>query len=329
MKQKNQFLPLFLAALLLLGTCSSQPAAAETPAATEVPAGEYAPAAATEAPEAASVEEITFPDAEVPPEETAPAEKNVTVVDAIPIPEEEDGTSGEGSGILWEPYVPETLDRAIIDTDNRTDVTLPFLYPFSAIGRIYAWAPCGCNWAGTGFMIGPHCMATAARTLVCIEHSTIVDKLNVWYGLKADGSYSYMYDGDVYAWAASTFPEGYNQDTIWLDYGFVYFQSEAVGNRTGWFGMHAASDEELNSGWFFAAGYEDWTLKCDSGNVFTDGTQLLRHQIDTWCGSPLFDSDGYAVGINICYYFDSDSTNCVKRLTSDIVCGMADSDWLK
>lgn len=110
-----------------------------------------------------------------------------------------------------------TLSTHIIGNDDRVTIKNTMNYPYSAIGYIEATMTCGCNWTGTGFMVGRRGMLTAAHCLVCQKHGAYASYANFYFGLTPNSggfSYQYTYQGSYTFWVGTTFRNGYDSDAV-------------------------------------------------------------------------------------------------------------------
>ena len=216
---------------------------------------------------------------------------------------------------------PEGVNREIIGSDDRVTVDDTYQYPFSAIAYEVISAPCGCSWTGTGFMVRPNVLLTAAHCLVCVEHNKPADNISLFFGYHPDGSYEYGYFGPTTYWYGTSFPDGTykGEDNGW-DYGIVVLQ-ENVGDYTGFFGVKSAPDKKINSSQFTVAGYRDGTLKYDTDSAHTSGEHVIQIQADALAGnsgSPLYDDASYAYGIYVASSTNPPENFCC-RITDDII----------
>lgn len=235
------------------------------------------------------------------------------------VAEEDEGGSGvivfpesEASGGTYEalpesePSAPTEVERTILGSDDRVRVNDPRQYPFSAIARFDVTAECGCNWECTGFMVTRDTMMTAAHCLVCDDHNKWATNITFYFGYRSRHDYLYKYNTYWTAYVGTMFPNGYTSVNDW---GYVHF-NENVGDTTGWFGMRYPSDSELESGWYTVAGYRNGELKYDTGSVRVMDADRMWVDADVLpgnSGSPVFDSENYAVGIWTTYYDNANS----------------------
>lgn len=103
----------------------------------------------------------------------------------------------------------------------------------------------------TGFMIGPHTIATAAHCLYNRQHGGWASSAFVTPGL--DGLNA------PYAteWATSfeVSPTWVQTQDLTADYGAITLGSDALGNATGWFDLAMPTNYELATGSYTTAGY--------------------------------------------------------------------------
>lgn len=186
-------------------------------------------------------------------------------------------------------YVPDTLDRVVVGSDDRVTIAYPNFYPYSAIAYMVVHASCGCDWTGSGFMVSPSGMLTASHCIVCPDHHMSADRITLYFGYSSNRNYVYLYDGPTTYWYGTDFRDTDGYDSDW-DYAFVLL-NERVGDRTGWFGTSVLSDDELPNKFFTVAGYRDGVLKYDYGFSTVASSNLISFQADTQpgnSGGPIF-----------------------------------------
>lgn len=216
------------------------------------------------------------------------------------------------------PFIPDTLDKAVFGYDDRTTISKPGEYPYSAVAYIEVRGKCGCDWTCSGFMISKNAMATAAHCLVCEEHNQWVDCMTMYFGYKNEKNYTYRYTDPATYWHSSSYQNG--NYPVTEDYAYLKLQKN-VGDKVGWFGVrHSTAPAYAEN--FIISGYRWGVLKSSYGSITPDGDKLYRYTIDTepgYSGCPVYDSEYYAVGINICH---NSSANYARRFTSDVVSDM-------
>ena len=199
-----------------------------------------------------------------------------------------------------DPFIPDGLEKTVFNGDDRVTVNKPSQFPFSAIANMSVKAKCGCTWSGTGFMVSKDQMLTAGHCLRCIKHGTWADRITFYFGYRNSRSYLYKYTGQWRAYAGNLFED--KEYTVNWDFGCIRFKQN-VGDRTGWFGSrYGLSDKQLDMKFLYVAGYRDGVLKYDAGYAEVLDDQHIQYRMDTqpgYSGGPVYDSDYYAVGINI------------------------------
>ena len=213
------------------------------------------------------------------------------------------------------PFIPDTLDKAVFGADDRATIAKPGEYPYSAIAYMEIHGKCGCDWTGSGFMISKIGMATAAHCLVCEEHNQWVEHMTMYFGYKNAKNYTYRYtDPTTYWCGANPYSSGYYVADD--DYAYIKLQKN-VGEKVGWLGVRY-SYEPNRTETFHVSGYRHGVLKASYGAVTLLDSKTYEYLIDTepgYSGCPVFDSENYAIGINVCH----DSTaNYARRFTGDV-----------
>ncbi|MBQ8496578.1 MAG: trypsin-like peptidase domain-containing protein [Clostridia bacterium] len=218
-------------------------------------------------------------------------------------------------------YIPNT--RAIVsgdgEGDNRFKVNAE-LEPYSKTGDIYL------DWdfdhdgtidrtthSGTGFMVGPDIMLTAAH-VVYWKNSTewdadavasldyYADK--VYYVTKRNGQYDYE---EISESVTVAVPTDYitSVDNETHDWAVVQLNTN-VGDRTGWFDIGITSGS-LNDNYFIVSGYPDdadkqYSQWASTGFVEITYSSSFAYAIDTsggQSGAPVSDSLGTVWGIHV------------------------------
>ena len=113
----------------------------------------------------------------------------------------------------FEPYIPDNLERVVVGKDDRVTVTNTYEYPYSAIALLEMGYECGCTATGSGFMVKPNVLLTAAHCLVCPRHNRAISRMYFYFGYQKNGDYGYLYDGRFTYWYGTSFPKGYTSET--------------------------------------------------------------------------------------------------------------------
>lgn len=199
------------------------------------------------------------------------------------------------------PFQPDTLEKTVVGADNRTTISSPRTYPYSAIAYMQVKARCGCEWTGSGFMVSKDCLMTGAHCVACTKHGDTACNITLYFGYKSNKNYLLKYDGATTYWYGTNFRDSqgtYNTD--W-DYAYVHLEKN-VGDTTGWFGLTAMSDSSLRTSYLEVAGYRRGELKTSHGHVPGVWDLVLFHDADTehgYSGCPIFNNDYYVVAINV------------------------------
>ena len=183
-------------------------------------------------------------------------------------------------------------------------------YPYTAVVSISVTWPDGTGSGGSGVMVGPNDVLTAAHMVYSAVHGGAATSVSVTPGYNAGntpfGTYAgaewYYYEWDTNRDGLATAQESqYDVAIIGL--------SQRVGDQTGWFGM----DPNATTGWYNLSGYPDryWNaagqpqLTNDWGQATEDPTWWVYDYVDIIStpgnsGGPLWyqGADGpYVVGI--------------------------------
>lgn len=170
----------------------------------------------------------------------------------------------------------------VIGDDNRTRVTTTGSYPWSAIVHLEMTFPRGSGTC-TGWLIGPHTVATAGHCVYGADEGGWVTRVRVIPGRNG----GQMPFGAVYAtrvWAARDWTA---TEAPPADYGAIKIGAD-LGTQAGWFGFRADSDTTLQGVTLNTAGYPG--DKPFGTQWFTPGrvTGLSRSEVyfdlDIWSG---------------------------------------------
>lgn len=233
------------------------------------------------------------------------------------------------------PYIPpQRSTRLIIGTDDRTTISNPSEYPYSAISFLIVTAKCGCKWSGSGFMVGPRTMMTAAHCLVCTDHGKTADSVTAYFGYKSSKDYLYKYDVKATFWYSTDFsnPDGTYSYSPHTQSDSAYLKlDEDIGFQVGWFGLAVRSNQQLLNQSYELAGYRDGLLKSDRETGLVKVTSsLIIHSIDMLPGNsgcPLFDDEYYVIAINIAEN-ESLQANIGLRITQELIDNMRSENLL-
>lgn len=214
-----------------------------------------------------------------------------------------------------EGFAPDNVERTILGRDNRITISNTNQYPFSAIAYMEIWMKCGCQIAGTGFMVDRDKLLTAAHCLICQTHNKWAYGITFHFGHRKGKKDFYTYNNTWNAYCGTNFANGYVSDNDWA----VVKLYKNVGDRTGWFGTRSLSDQQVENGYYYISGYKDRILKMDVGKLHIKDSNEMWMDMDALpgnSGSPIYDSNNYAVGIWTTYYSNA---NSAVRLTSSIL----------
>ncbi len=238
-------------------------------------------------------------------------------------------------GMTTEYYNPFGSNYSIIGTDDRKIISDTTVFPYLPISRIVTKFPCKHSVIGTGIMVSSKCMLTAGHILVCTECGEDATSITAYFGYKKDGTYhtavtanstkNVFYHNPNYT--------GVGNEAIY-DYGYVVF-STAVGNSTGWYGIHAPTNSELREvPTLTVTGYSGKTLYSDSGNMYKYTSSRIYYLLDTESGAsgaPVYDKEfGYYVWAIHTHGYDNDGNalNSGWRITSDFINELVDLGYV-
>lgn len=211
------------------------------------------------------------------------------------------------------------------DDDDRDRVYSVTSSPYHAIVYIETYYDNNTSEQGTGFMIAPDVLLTAAH---CVKSSTggVIEEIRVYAG-KNGNSYSARTTADLIYTDVNYSGAGDWND----DYSYVTLNSP-IGNTCGWLGLYATSNSSnLLDLDITTAGYPhdmttgDWDglMYVSEGTITSVNTKRIYHSADTWegqSGSPIYylDSDGDHVAVAI-HVGTNDTYNIGKRITMSLM----------
>jgi V8-like Glu-specific endopeptidase len=224
-----------------------------------------------------------------------------------------------------------SLLEVVIGTDDRTQITNTGDYPWRCICSLVLTAADGTNWIGTGWLVSPRMLLTAGHCVYMSNQGGWVQQIEVIPGRNADerpfGSCIATAFSSVRGWVEDADRE--------YDYGVIMLPEDCrYGDRLGWFGYTAKSDDGLNNMIVNLSGYPgdkpagtQWFHKRNLTDV---GDRVLTYDIDTaggQSGAPVWfqadDGGGYGVGIHT----NGDvAGNSATRITRDMVDNIA--QWI-
>lgn len=222
------------------------------------------------------------------------------------------------------PFAPDSLDKAIIGTDDRITISNTGVYPYSAIAYLEVTGSCGCNWTATGFMVSRDCLMTGAHCVFCGDHNQGASNFIMYFGYKSNKNYMLKYTDETNYWYGTNVYENGEFNTDW-DFAFIKLR-QPVGDKTGWFGLSVQDDAQLRGASFEVAGYRDGLLKTSRAGTTSIRSQYnITYDNDTLSGNsgcPVFTDDYYAVAINVAHVTNSNDVglyNIGRRITQDLV----------
>ena len=158
---------------------------------------------------------------------------------------------------------------------------------------------------------------TASHALFCFEHQKTTKNVDYSFGYRSSKDYLYHFNagGCTWWWGERKTDTEFDED-----YAYVKL-SEPVGDVTGWLGCCVLSDADASSETFYNAGYRSGLIMASMGDLSPASDKLFYHYMDTeagYSGSPVYDVDGYAVGINVAENPGA-GYNLARRITGGIL----------
>ncbi len=192
--------------------------------------------------------------------------------------------------------------RSVIGTDERQRVN-PQASPYCRVVYLRSYFPGGGNPSrGTGFILGPDLVMTAAHVLYSVELNCFASRIEVY--TEVDGTYPT--DPTTRA-TVMTIPTAYKNGGP-ADYDWAYFiTADPIGYSQGWFGFGwGISSANVSISGYPATdpdGNYTYHMYSASGTFQRneDNQLLANYYIDTSAGqsgAPLYDSDGIVWGVH-------------------------------
>jgi V8-like Glu-specific endopeptidase len=93
-------------------------------------------------------------------------------------------------------------------------------------------------------MASKNCMLTAGHYIICSNHGTEASTITAYFGYQSNSNYWFKAVATSSTAVIYHDPEFTGSEKNY-DYGYVVFNTD-VGNTTGWFGLAARSNADLN-----------------------------------------------------------------------------------
>lgn len=209
--------------------------------------------------------------------------------------------------------------------DNRVQITNTAAHPWRMTASLLITAADNSQWIGTAWFIGPHTLATAGHC-VFIKGSGVpgrdgwVKRIVVMPGRNGSsmpyGSVTSSNLRSVTGWTGSGNWE--------YDYGAIILPTN-LGNTTGWFGLAAYGDGDLNGKTLNIAGYPGdkpgGTMWYAANTTASLGARKIFYDIDTAGGQSgaavyrIVSGSRYGVGVHA---YGGATTNSATRITRPV-----------
>lgn len=214
--------------------------------------------------------------------------------------------------------------------DDRVPVADPSALPWRCVCQLVIEGLHGREVLGTGWLAGPRTVVTAGHNL--LSFAAGLQATRVWVLPARTG------DAVPYGFSVST---RFDVHPRWRDAGErvhdvgVIWLEEPVGERVGWFGIGAYSDQALGALLVNNAGYPAdkplGTMWFNAGRILQVQPKSLTYGLDTepgQSGSPIFHytADEQRIVVAVHAYGDSGS-NIGVRITDETLALL--SDWIR
>lgn len=193
----------------------------------------------------------------------------------------------------YNPSIKSENSRSIIGDDNRFIINTKTSFPYSAIAHIKSEFSCGCSSYGNGFMVSKNCMLTAGHRIICSKHGDRASTITAYFGYESTNNYyvkatatpnnAVIYHNPAFTGSEKNY-----------DYGYVVFNTN-IGNTTGWFGLAARNDTNLDDMNIAVTGYDFDSMYKSIGTITSVTSNRLKYDADTdtnSSGSPVYGIDG-------------------------------------
>lgn len=212
----------------------------------------------------------------------------------------------------YDSFYQDALSRKIIGTDDRYTVKNPHVYPYTAICLIEAFDGGKCVQTGTGFLVAPNIVATAAHVLY--YNGALVDSVKCHFGSNGPTCSTCYYDVTASRRSFNIYP-GYEIDVAAGNHASINDAASInlgqldLSNICGYLGLKSSYGSMLGKN-VRISGYprpaaNDGKTKRSIGQVTSWTTTRMEYNNDTLpgdSGAPIYTKDStgtyIAVGIN-------------------------------
>ena len=195
---------------------------------------------------------------------------------------------------------------AIIGSNDITVVDNPTATPYCSTVCLQITTNNGGTNYGSGFMIGPNALATAAHNLYSIKEKTYVKSVNV---APARSDNSKPFGSENVSASSMIVSDSYLAGTSSEDWAIITLKNN-LGTKTGWLGLHWQSSNYSSSQLVYAYGYPSQINGADaryrmcksSGYIRSQTSKYLKGDWDLtggFSGGPLVE---YISGAGVCSY---------------------------
>ncbi|MEM7332063.1 MAG: serine protease [Chloroflexota bacterium] len=194
--------------------------------------------------------------------------------------------------------------ESVCGPDDRVRVNATAAIPWRMVCQLIITRSDGSPSGGTGWFIGPRTIMTAGHCVYKHDAGGWAQRIEVIPGLNGTlqpfGSAVGTSFRSVIGWIDEHKPE--------YDYGCIILPDDTLGNRVGWFGFAALSDNSLNRLLVNNCGYAQdkpmGTQWFNAGRITDINSQRLFYMLDTFnrhSGSPIWryrNEKRHAVGVH-------------------------------
>lgn len=210
--------------------------------------------------------------------------------------------------------------ESVCGSDDRVRITPATNIPWRWICKLFITFPDNARFVGTGWFIGPRTVMTAGHCVYSKANGGWAKSVEVVPGMDAAsrpyGSQVGTSFRSVLGWTVDSKPE--------FDYGAIILPNCDLGNRVGWFGFAALSDDSLKNLLVNTSGYPGdkpaGTQWFNAGQVSDVKERKIYYMVDTMggqSGSPVWrylNGQRHAVGIHAY----GGCPNSATRITNEV-----------
>lgn len=181
---------------------------------------------------------------------------------------------------------------AIIGSNDITVVDNPTATPYCSTVCLQITTNNGGTNYGSGFMIGPNALATAAHNLYSIKEKAYVKSVNV---APARSDNSKPFGSENVSASSMIVSDSYLAGTSSEDWAIITLKNN-LGTKTGWLGLHWQSSNYSSSQLVYAYGYPSQINGADARYRMCKSSGYIRSQTSKYLKSDWDLTGGFSGG---------------------------------